>query len=87
MIPIENKNQLKIQTKFLGKHNSFCNKDTKFRIIQFKIIDTNIENVSIYQNKVFFIIKNESKIPIENKTDLKDRIWIFLPLYEILKNA
>ena len=40
--------------------------------------DTNIENVSIYQNKVFFIIKNESKISIDNenilkKTNLKDK--------------
>ena len=55
---------MKVKTKFLGKHNSFCYR------YQFKMKhDTNIENVSINQNKVFFIIKNGSKIPIENKTD------------------
>ena len=40
--------------------------------------DTNIENVSIYQNKVFFIIKNGSKILIENKIDWKAK-HEFLP--------
>jgi len=59
LIPIESKNQID-----LGKHNSY-----QYRY-QFKMKhDTNIENVSIYQNKVFFIIKNGSKISIENKID------------------
>jgi len=57
LIPIESKNQID-----LGKHNSY-----QYRY-QFKMkYDTNIENVSIYQNKVFLIIKNGSKISIENE--------------------
>ena len=58
LIPIESKNQID-----LGKYNLY-----QYRS-QFKMKhDTNIENVSIYQNKVFFIIKNGSKISIENES-------------------
>ena len=53
LIPCESNNQID-----LGKHNSY-----QYRY-QFKH-DINIKNVSIYQSKVFFIIKNVSKISTE----------------------
>ena len=57
LIPIESKNQI-----VLGKHNLYqCRYQFKMKH------DINIENISIYQNKVFFIIKNESKISSENE--------------------
>jgi len=67
LIPNESNNQLKVKNQIiLGKHNSY-----QYRY-QFKMKhDINIENFSIYHNNVFFIIKNESKIPIENKIDWK----------------
>ena len=65
----------------LGKHNSY-----QYRY-QFKMKhDTNIENISIYQNKVFFIIKSESITPIENKIDWKAKHEFSPPLWNTNKN-
>ena len=56
---------LKVKNQIdLGKHNSY-----QYRY-QFKM-KHDIENVSIHQNKVLFIIKNGNKISIENKIDWK----------------